>query len=545
MTEKTRRQFLHAVGVAGGAGVLYGTMGALGLSPAAQAAPPYHPPTRADFNLTGRSAKSVIILGGGVAGLASAYELRKAGYKVRILEARTRPGGRSWTIRRGTTETDLNGNTQQARFADGQYMNPGPARIAQHMVTLDYCRELDVPIEVFANQNAHGYYYRENSGPLSNKLIRHREAKADTYGYVSELLAKATDQGSLDKYLTGDDKERLLAFLRNFGDLGDRVANDPAASWKYTGSARRGFVVDPGAGQQAGTRTTAAALSDVLASGIGHHFSFEFGFEQAMLMFQPVGGMDRIPYALERAIGRRVITYGVEVTSITNTPAGVDVVYTDAEGRPQQASADFCICTIPPQILKRIPANFSQPVKDALAYATPVNTGKIGLQYNRRWWEEDDKIYGGITNTNVGLAPGDDLLGSGSTIWYPSHGFHSRRGIVIGYYNFGETAAQMGALSPAEREARALADGVKVHGEKYRQHLETSFSVAWNRTRHSEGGWVAWPTRTSGHYDRLLVPEGNTYFAGDHLTYLVAWQAGAFESARKVVSDLHSRVMSG
>ena len=39
-----------------------------------------------------------------IAGLAAAYELEKAGYRVRALEARDRPGGRSWTVRRGTTD---------------------------------------------------------------------------------------------------------------------------------------------------------------------------------------------------------------------------------------------------------------------------------------------------------------------------------------------------------------------------------------------------------------------------------------------------------
>jgi len=54
--------------------------------------------------------------GGGIAGLTTAYELGKAGYKVTILEARMRPGGRNWTVRGGTEETDLNGITQRATF---------------------------------------------------------------------------------------------------------------------------------------------------------------------------------------------------------------------------------------------------------------------------------------------------------------------------------------------------------------------------------------------------------------------------------------------
>ena len=53
--------------------------------------------------------------------------------------------------------------------------------------------------------------------------VRYRTAKADVYGYVAELLAKATDQGALDKQLTTDDRERLLAFLQGFGDIGDNL----------------------------------------------------------------------------------------------------------------------------------------------------------------------------------------------------------------------------------------------------------------------------------------------------------------------------------
>jgi monoamine oxidase len=43
-------------------------------------------------------------------------------------------------------------------------------------------------------------------------------------------------------------------------------------------------------------------------------------------------------------------------------------------------------------------------------------------------------------------------------------------------------------------------------------------------------------------YKSLLVPDGQVYFAGEHLTYLNAWMAGALESARSVVAAVHSRV---
>src|ERR1700742_416454 len=79
----TRRSFLRAVGLAGGAGTMFATMGAMGLAPTAEARAAtmnFQAPRRADFQLTGRSPAKVVILGGGIAGLVSAYELQKAGY---------------------------------------------------------------------------------------------------------------------------------------------------------------------------------------------------------------------------------------------------------------------------------------------------------------------------------------------------------------------------------------------------------------------------------------------------------------------------------
>src|SRR5690242_3814242 len=159
----SRRGFLRAVGLSGGAGAMFATMGALGLAPTAAgaAAPAYRSPNPADFHLTGRGRAAVLVLGGGIAGLATAYELGKAGYDCTVLEARDIVGGRNFTVRGGTTQTDLDGHTQRSRFGDGVYLNAGPGRLAQWMVTLDYCRELGVPIEVFTNANADALIYNE------------------------------------------------------------------------------------------------------------------------------------------------------------------------------------------------------------------------------------------------------------------------------------------------------------------------------------------------------------------------------------------------
>ena len=85
----SRRDFLMRVGQAGGYSAAFATMQALGLMPMkGAAAEPIHAQPG-----TGNGVK-VVVLGGGIGGLVSAYELRKLGYSVTLLEARERPGGR-------------------------------------------------------------------------------------------------------------------------------------------------------------------------------------------------------------------------------------------------------------------------------------------------------------------------------------------------------------------------------------------------------------------------------------------------------------------
>jgi monoamine oxidase len=70
--------------------------------------------------------KKVIVVGAGLAGLSSAFELVQAGHDVTILEARNRPGGRVHTIR---------------EFSDSLYAEAGAIAIADvDKVTLKYVK---------------------------------------------------------------------------------------------------------------------------------------------------------------------------------------------------------------------------------------------------------------------------------------------------------------------------------------------------------------------------------------------------------------------
>lgn len=518
-----RRDFLEMVGRVGGSAALHGTMEALGLLAV---------PTSKAFALSGRGeGKKVLVLGAGLAGMTVAYELGKLGYDTRVLEARTRPGGRCHTARRGVVEQDTDGHVQTCGFDEGLYYNPGPMRIPyHHTVTLDYCRELGVALEVFNNVNEGGYHYAEALpgeapvGGLAGKRVRIREGRADLYGYTAELLAKAINEHELDEMLTAEDHDRFLEFLTAYGRLGK--------DYKYHGSDTRGFATPRGAGNRPGTVADPYALHDLVMSGLGARLGSERMLDMQMVMFQPVGGMDRIAAGFAKQLGPR-ITYEAVVKEIRRAGEGVRVVYADRAGHLKEVRADACVCAIPLPVLKGIPADFSPEMATAIASVPYGETGKIGLQFNRRFWEEDDQIFGGTSSTNLPI----------SQVVYPSYGFLGRKGVLIGSYANGKRAVELGNLAPPERIAQALAQGAKIHPQ-YPQHFEHGFAISWHKSPYSLGGWASYKDDTRRNcYPILCQPDGPIHLAGEHLSYLTGWMAGAFESARAVATTVHMRLV--
>ena len=183
---------------------------------------------------------TVLILGSGLAGMVSAYELRKAGYKVQILEYQNRPGGRNISFYGGDTYTELGGFKQDIKFDKGLYMNPGPWRIPyHHQGILHYCKMLGVQLETFNQANYNAYVHSTRA--FGGKPQRFRHIQADYQGYVAELLSKAIDQKSLDTKLTAEDQDKFREALRTWGMLDE----DMKYAKNLRSSSHRGFELPP------------------------------------------------------------------------------------------------------------------------------------------------------------------------------------------------------------------------------------------------------------------------------------------------------------
>jgi monoamine oxidase len=253
-------------------------------------------------------------------------------------------------------------------------------------------------------------------------------------------------------------------------------------------------------------------------------------------MFQPVGGMDMIGKAFARELGD-IIQYDAKVTRIQQDDRGVTVTYTNSRtpATPRQAKADWCVCTIPLSILSQLPVDVSDPMKaaiDAVPYAASV---KIGLQFRRRFWEEDDAIYGGISLTDLPI----------QQIAYPNTGFNGTgRGVLLGAYLFGgPNAYEFTSMSPDQRVARAVEFGARIHPQ-YRAEFENGIAVAWHRMPYTLGCAGNWTDEARAeHYDNLCQIDGRIVLAGEHASRIPAWQEGAILSSLDAIARLHDRVV--
>ena len=283
---------------------------------------------------------------------------------------------------------------------------------------------------------------------------------------------------------------------------------------------------------------------------------FEENFDMQATMFQPVGGMDRIPYAFARDLGN-IVKYGAAVTEVRKTAKGVRVGYTE-KGRPMSVEADFCICALPLTVLKTTPNDFSAPYKKVIDECKYSSAYKMAWE-SRRFWEQDYNIYGGLEFVSTGCSP----------IWFPSAGMHSDRGVLVsGYTEEDEIAwfAQQDLKGKIEESRKSIERLHPGHGKE----LEKPMYVCWGKVEWNHGSWihsygpdqerapaisatrqtganrhpVASRTKTNPGYETLIQPDGPIYFAGDHVSHIVGWQEGAALSAIRAVQMISDKVQA-
>lgn len=521
----TRRDLLAMIGKAGGGMAMYQAMTALGHAAETQfSGPP---------NLSGaRAGATVLVLGAGLAGMLAAYELTKAGYKVQVLEYQDRPGGRNYSVRGGDKIVEVGGATQTVGYAPGNYLNPGPWRIPHHHRTLlHYAKAFGVELEPFIQLNHNAFVHRSDA--FGGQPQRYKELATDFKGHVSELLGKALNAGALDQTVTREDKERLLVAMREWGVLDKNMA--------YTSDLRvagqRGYDKAPGGGVDgAPTAKPVNGLSAVLDSHVWTQMGFYFGYVMQTTMFQPKGGMDMIGKGFYRQISK-LVRLNTKVTKIAQDDKGVTASWVDTKtGQAGESKADWMVCAMPATILSQMDIQVSDAKKAALKALPYSAQVKVGLEMNRRFWEEDYSIYGGhsFTDQAIGL------------ISYPNFNFFKDGpAVVLGAFANGAGAYQLSGMTPEQRIEAALAQGSVFHLAEYRKEFRNGASVAWSRMPWILGCCASWTEESrAAHYQNLVSLDGRIVLAGEHASYYGCWMEGALLSALDAIKRLHARALA-
>jgi len=515
----TRRQFLMRVGQAGGTSAAFVMMQSLGLLAIPEASA-----ESGKLRLVDGKNTKVVILGAGIGGLVAAYELGKAGYRCTLLEARQRCGGRNWTLRGGSEVQFTSGMRQSCTFDEGNYFNAGPARLPSiHRTMLGYCHELGVALEVEVNSSRAALLQSDKLN--GGSAVTERRAVNDTRGHVSELLAKCIKEGALDEEITAEDRERMIEFLRQYGDLQPDLL--------FKGTERSGFKVPPGAGKEMPEPIDPLPMHALLDADLWQGMMAEEVIDWQPTMFQPIGGMDRIPSAFEKKLGD-VVRHGAVVKSIRQSATGVTVVYHDASGADQTIDADYCICAMPLTIVRTLDADFSSAVRQAIDSTSYDSAYKVAWEAPR-FWEKESGIYGGLSY----------LQQTVNVVWYPSARLFSERGVVVSGYSI-ENGTPFGKLPSVEAKLEASRQAIEKLHPGHGKDLSKPVYISWGQIPYNLGAWISgFGHAGPGSLDVLLGPDRRVYFAGDHTSHLVGWQEGAALSAYRVINQLGARVENG
>jgi monoamine oxidase len=444
--------------------------------------------------------KTVVVIGAGIAGLISAYELVQKGHQVTLLEARMRPGGRIYTLRN--------------LFADDLYAEAGAIDFGDaYTIIMRYVELLKVPIvEVPPNPNRLTY-------ARGRRYVTAQNSEPPWPYQLPALERQLGRMGLWDKYVVSAYKQIGHHSLSTQPGLIEREFDAYALN---DFAARRGL-----------SKEGIAVLHFTLAGDDFDHVSaLQTLWNEAFLaknrkVMRIRGGNDRLPNALAAALGSR-LRYGARVVRVSQTPQRVRLSVAAAAGL-QQVEADHVVVTVPFSVLRHceLDSTISNGKRTAIQKMRYESLTRVYIQSQTRFWMQE-----GITGeavTDLPFCPVLDhtVIQSGT------------RGILEAQIEH-EMARQVWAMPSVDRVRWALSQMEKVH-PGLTANFEGGESFSWDRDPFALGSWAYYaPHEMTAMYPHVARPEGRIHFAGEHTSIYMGTLEGAAESGLRVSDEIAS-----
>lgn len=515
----------------------------------------------------------VAIIGGGLAGLSAAFELRKLGFDITIFEAEDkRIGGRVYT-----------------HYFDKQknlYGELGAMRISvSHETTWHYLDLFQLNTRPFVQTNENTYRYvrgiRVKNDPAGQNVEKCIYPSFDMTSVERNTPWPELEELVYDQYLRAIPPEVRREILEVKDEYSPQIKNADFHNLQQMmkslglseGAIEMLSSVDPFIGA-----TLYQSYFEILQETYPVSFSF---------LYEIIGGMVKLPEAFLKsllsnfpkeylpcippeAIGKIQWKQGYQVTGLCQyiKEDSVAVEYKRLkDDKSSHEFFDYVVCAIPFSNLRlmNLKPQFSPSKMQAIKTMKMMTAQKTLFLFNYRFWEAggpDQRIVGGGSTT-------DQVI---NTIWYPSNhaavcqqeNLHkigifespacrwdmlstaspNRPGVLIASYNWTQDAIRLGNfIEPLSMEI-VKSQVEEVHGLP---NGSLDYIVAgckrlhWNRYPWTLGAFAFYDPGQKTLFSKVVTePEYNrrVFFAGEHISVSRAWIQGALQTGMLAANNI-------
>ncbi|WAR21970.1 YOBN-like protein [Mya arenaria] len=469
--------------------------------------------------------RKVTIIGGGIAGLVTAFELEQIGHEVQILELQSRVGGRIKTCRE--------------KFFDGLHSEGGAMRLPRnHFLTHAYLEKFDIELRPFQNYQENAYMYLYGDKITMKDFLKNNKMYCDRYwpvDYFDRTTAPVMEQirnnhtkKGWDVWLETWSKLSVEGFLRSPKD-----PNNELLPWP----------------EVAITAYKVTSYSPMLDSSLVNGLRETLGGWWGNDLQTPVDGMDALPKAflrnkngyhgdinLSRKIFFNMKAEKIEVSENGRGRRTTVFARNVTTGQQYKFEGDAVFVTVPLHILRNIemPKFLTPQLSDAITDMNYAASTKIMLQSRERFWEKQG-IIGGFSKTNMTIGqlhyPGYEADQEDKDD-KDDHVREDKRGILM-VYTWGTDALILGSQTHQEAIQTAVNQISKIHPEFIDDNqFEVAMVQAWENDPSAQGAFVSLkPHEYLDDMKTIFKSSPPVYFAGEAISWANGWIQGAIFSA--------------